>query len=297
MIFGDGDEVTEWNDLIEENQIKSDEISRRKIRGERNWGLPTFKDQLDRGITYYDLVIHNHPNTLTVRSQLEFRKNSTGSDIWDCTLVLAHFFAIHSTFIQGAVVLELGSGVGALGMILYKLGAAKVILTDLEPNCDLIRRNVEQNFSYAEHGMEYPTGSLVRVKTLDWGTKHFDEFFSSDKHSVDISRDDDSNLLIGKRLVVVGSDLFLPFAAHLLRPLCETIAALLQYSSSKINPSSLFVSGEVFLAYEERFDCSLFYTYADEFNLQVDRISDDELHPIYRDPGIIFVLHITLKVA
>jgi len=294
----------DWFNLstFDENEGKVDEIkNQRKIRSERNWGLPTFKDQIDKGLTYYDLIIDYHPKEpLIVRSHLEFRKNSTGSDIWDCTLVLAHFFAIHSTVIQDAVVLELGSGVGALGMMLFKLGASKVYLTDMEPNGHLIRQNVAQNFSSSGSNLDSSFRDRsnmfygIAVKTLYWGTTYFDDFFSSDEdeNSATISKD---MLFNGKRLVIVGSDLFLPFAPHLLKPLCESIAALLTFSSLNKNPSSPFVSAEAFLAYEERFDCSLFYTYANELNIEVQTISNDELHPLYQDPGIIFVLRLTLK--
>jgi hypothetical protein len=64
--------------------------------------------------------------------------------------------------------------------------------------------------------------------------------------------------------LILGSDLFLPFALDLLQPLCITIAALLQVSPS---------TAEAIIAYEERWDCSMFWTFCDQNELDVKEIS------------------------
>ena len=49
------------------------------------------------------------------------------------------------------------------------------------------------------------------------------------------------------------------------------------------------------LVYEERFDCSDFYTAAHHQGLEVTQIDNALLHPKYQDPDRIHVLQITLR--
>ena len=111
----------------------------------------------------------------------------------------------------------------------------------------------------------------------------------------------------------------LPFATFLLEPLARTICQLLQmnsntnatepehettepigHESAKSSTHASLRSNQMqrqqsmaILCYEERFDCSLFFEAAAKLKLQVERISNDLLHPKYQDPGRIHVLKIT----
>jgi len=218
-------------------------------RPARQWGLPTFQDQVDRGISQYELIVGPH----RVLLDLEFRKNSTGSDIWDSTLVLAHY--LRNIQLSGKHVLELGSGVGGVGLLCKLMGAASVTLTDLEPNCDLLRRNAIKN----------ALGEQVNVFCLEWGV------IPLAPHVKDLKLD-----------FILGSDLFLPFAPELLKPLCQTISVLLHECCTE--------SAIAILVYEERFDCSPFFDFCKEFELTVEFVHNDELVAPYKDPGRIHVI-------
>jgi predicted nicotinamide N-methyase len=240
---------------------------------ERNWGLPSFKDQIDRRITYYDLKVLPHE----IRLNLEFRKHSTGSDLWDSALVLANFLPLLN--LAGKRVVELGSGVGAVGLMCKKFGAS-ITLSDLPENCDLICRNALEN-GFNVFNMGKPKGlekddisttsdnNIVHVCPIRWGT--------TSEHL--------PNHLIqqGGVDLILGSDLFLPYATDLLQPLCVTIAALLQISHPK---------AEAIIVYEERFDCSAFWVICEQQRLTVECIPSEGLP--FSDPGRIFILRIKL---
>lgn len=227
-------------------------------RPQRNW-LPDFKEQVDKGITFYDLTVPHDARSHTVRVNLEFRKNSTGSDLWDASLVLAHYLGTLSpeTF-KNKNIVELGSGVGAVGLLCWKFGAT-VTLTDLPDNLELLAKNSAE------------TGALrhnLKVRELVWG-EPIDATISNEDAEADL---------------VIGSDLFLPFAPELLLPLTSTIDSLLT------KPNSFAI-----IAYEKRFDCAKFWEHCKTYNLQIDIVDDDKLHRKYQDAGRIFILRISRK--
>mmetsp|Transcript_14640 Transcript_14640/g.37912 ORF Transcript_14640/g.37912 Transcript_14640/m.37912 type:complete len:407 (-) Transcript_14640:20-1240(-) len=83
----------------------------------------------------------------------------TGAAVWAAGKVLAAFLASHPEICQGATCLELGSGVGAVGLTAAALGAKLVILTDLEYQLPLLKRNQQESC---------PQGDRVQVRALDW---------------------------------------------------------------------------------------------------------------------------------
>lgn len=93
---------------------------------------------------------------------------SHGHCVWDAALLLAEF--LQSEEQRGAVafssrkVVELGAGVGLVGMALAVLGG-DVVLTDQEYALPLLRKNVQVNFgSDKSHG-----GSTPLVEECQWG--------------------------------------------------------------------------------------------------------------------------------
>jgi predicted nicotinamide N-methyase len=262
---------------------------------ERGW-TPTFKDQMDLGIRSYTLRACGCACVVS----LEHRDNGTGSDMWDSAVVVAHYFdqlmkkGNDSSFLRGRTVVELGSGVGALGILVSKLGVEKCFLTDLPDCCNLLRRNIAlnhdnrgENHSAAAEGIEMgirESTQVAEVVALEWGQpipmriREWLTKLTSEHHNFGESG-----------LVVLASDLLLPFAPELFRPLSETLAALLRLGPTG-NESSYAI-----LAYEERFDCSKFFVEVAACGMITTRIPDDDLSPVYRDPGRIHVVRLVLQ--
>jgi Lysine methyltransferase len=178
----------------------------------RTWGIPDFDAQCN-GQRLFEISI----NEESVVLDLEHRLRSTGSDIWDSALVLSHALNRVSLIEErdscgfaGKTVLELGSGTGAVGLVCAKcLHCERVVATDLEASLGLIERNVKSN----------ALGTRVSCFALDWK----DEVKPSQIMSITNNE---------KLDVIVGSDLFLPFAKDLLQPLARTLSDLLQPSCS-----------------------------------------------------------------
>ncbi|KDO33579.1 hypothetical protein SPRG_19209 [Saprolegnia parasitica CBS 223.65] len=88
---------------------------------------------------------------------------SHGHCVWDAALVLAEYLQGHVQPWRQAV--ELGAGVGLVGMTLSALGVADVVLTDQAYCLPLLQKNVEFNFS---------ADRRPRVRELQWGAAETD---------------------------------------------------------------------------------------------------------------------------
>lgn len=101
-----------------------------------------------------------------------------GATVWDAGLLLADFLGMQDS-LEGATALELGAGLGLVGMCLSKFGA-RVVLTDRPLALPLLRRNVAENcldWGLAAVAVE----SLVFGETLpDWAEGGFDVVVASD---------------------------------------------------------------------------------------------------------------------
>lgn len=84
----------------------------------------------------------------------------TGAWLWDSAVVLAHYMATHLDF-QTKHVLELGAGAGLPGLTAARLGASRVVLTDIKPLLPGLINNVAAN------GL----GDKVEVRELVWGSE------------------------------------------------------------------------------------------------------------------------------
>ena len=274
----------------------------------RNWGIPDFEDQCN-GISIFTLYPVNdegepqNSENGQVKVNLEHRLHSTGSDLWDAALVLAHALErpgiiqsqsdcrlpvalVSDNFaskmlLQDTLIVELGSGTGAVGLFCHKcLGAQHVILTDLEPNLDLIRSNQRENCIPDES---------VSILTLDWCDKTLPSVLQNEITARSKNCD---------QVLIIGSDLFLPFAPNLLQPLARTIRDLLLVAATQqLSESPQFstaVRSEALICYEERFDCSPFFDHARTYGLVIERLDPSLFHPIYRDPELIHILRCRL---
>ncbi|KAF5178554.1 Eef1a lysine methyltransferase [Thalictrum thalictroides] len=88
----------------------------------------------------------------------------TGSWVWNSSLVLSEWIVNQSLVevfdIQGKTVLELGAGMGIPGLVSARLGAGRVILTDVAPLLHGLQQNVDLN------GL----ADRVEVRELAWGS-------------------------------------------------------------------------------------------------------------------------------
>ena len=227
------------------------------VKRRRQWGIPEFEQQCN-GDCCFEISINDE----TVFVHLEHRRYSTGSDIWDSALVLSHALSRLQTLTNKTVV-ELGSGTGAVGLVCAKcLHANRVILTDLPANLELIERNRAANSL---------TLTAVSLFALDWEDETaVHRLMETERAPLD---------------VVIGSDLFLPFAKHLLQPLARTIRDLLLSGSTH---------AEAWICYEERFDPSDFFRFAADFGLAVSEVHHSLLHATFQDASI-HLLHMFVK--
>ena len=98
---------------------------------------------------------------------------STGCALWPAARVMVDFLRAHPSLFAGRRVLELGSGSGAVGLSLRRMGAATVELTDVAETLPLLRLNARRNGMAAVEAaaVEAETAlvdSSVRVGTLQW---------------------------------------------------------------------------------------------------------------------------------
>jgi hypothetical protein len=88
-----------------------------------------------------------------------------GNTVWDGSLVLVHYFSNKKVFSpdywKGKRCIELGSGTGIVGIVVSTFGA-NIILTDKEPQIDLIKASIEKNKTLL-------MDSNISVQRLLWG--------------------------------------------------------------------------------------------------------------------------------
>ncbi|RQM20314.1 hypothetical protein B5M09_006708 [Aphanomyces astaci] len=86
---------------------------------------------------------------------------SIGGKLWDSSLILTAYLAAHPAVVSGKHVIELGSGLGLVGLACASLPAvASVVLTDIDDVVPLLEYNVRLN----------DLSDKASVKPLWWGT-------------------------------------------------------------------------------------------------------------------------------
>ncbi len=100
------------------------------------------------------------PNDLPAVLQIDY---DSGDDDWQPTphgIQLAYALAEHPELFSGREVLELGGGVGNHTIPLVRLGASRLVTTEILPGrSDTTRRNVERNC---------PDATNVEYRVADW---------------------------------------------------------------------------------------------------------------------------------
>ncbi|CAG9461925.1 unnamed protein product [Pedinophyceae sp. YPF-701] len=89
--------------------------------------------------------------------QAPFGPEGFASTVWDSSIVVAKMLEKAAERVRGKRCLELSAGTGLVAVVMARLGASRVVATDLEPNLPLLRRNVAKN------------GADVEVAAHSWG--------------------------------------------------------------------------------------------------------------------------------
>lgn len=163
--------------------------------------------------------------------QLMDTGDSTGFGVWGSALVLANFFECNPTQrsrLRGAVVVELGSGTGLVGMSCAALGARSVTLTDRamtrntcshNPDGDLVMGKLVRDQHLLDvlninvrRNSPALARSKLQVMELEWGNwDHIQAALASSDHGSGFD-------------LVVGSDL--AYHGDCVQPLIHTIKSL-----------------------------------------------------------------------
>jgi hypothetical protein len=95
----------------------------------------------------------------------DFIKNEDGSILWNASVVLMHYFQqkLPAKYFEGKRVLELGSGVGLVGIQMAQMGA-HVTCTELPDMLAVLERNVADAM-LADGGEAFKDGTMTRT---DW---------------------------------------------------------------------------------------------------------------------------------
>lgn len=90
-----------------------------------------------------------------------------GGEVWPAAAAMCSFLANHTCDLQGARMLELGAGTGAVGLFAAGLGAGHVLLTDGGYGEATLRDLCAQNI--AANAMLFAADSTVEIEELQWG--------------------------------------------------------------------------------------------------------------------------------
>jgi len=119
-----------------------------------------------------DYVNFEHPKLCaTVVLEQTWRKgkdpsksgDTSGNLLWPAARSLAAHLITHPELVHNCRVVELGAGVGLLGIVAGALGAKEVVMTDVTCTIPLLQRNLEANRAVC--------GDCVSVEELWWGTE------------------------------------------------------------------------------------------------------------------------------
>ncbi|KAK3264860.1 hypothetical protein CYMTET_26425 [Cymbomonas tetramitiformis] len=169
-------------------------------------------------------VICSHKVTYYEDPRAGDRDSLIAWQVWPCCDALMTYAEhIEPELLRGKSVLELGSGVGLLGVAACLLGARSVLLTDIPKALPLLRYNV------FEENAVHVTGKNVRVEALEWG---------SDKACI-------KHILPDKVDIIVCTDVVYDACAFL--PLVKTLIDVTDYFAENHDSVPL-----VLVAYEKR---------------------------------------------
>ena len=131
------------------------------------------------------------PTPVTVRQNVAppgVGRDATARLVWDAAAPMATYLCDHPEVVRGKSVVELGAGPALPGVVAARLGAERVVLTDLPTELELPATNAEANgVAGVATAAACPWGDAAAAETL--GT--FDVVICSDVlygHRADVAR-------------------------------------------------------------------------------------------------------------
>lgn len=196
--------------------------------------------------------------TLKIYQKMEGDVNCV---VWDASLVLAKYLETmcqhKADFLSGIKVLELGSGLGLVGLTAATLGA-QVTLTDLPEALPLLRLNIGEN--KVKIGS---MGGYAMAESLVWG--------------------DSSSLLDEEFDMILLADCV--YYEEAVTPLIETLKVLCSTSKKKL---VIYLTQELRDSQLQKDLWALFYEKLID-NFCVKKIPEEEQHVNYRSSDIILL--------
>ena len=159
--------------------------------------------------------------TIQIRGHFEETSTSTGLGLWTGSDVMAEFLCNHTELVKDKRALEMGAGLGLIGMVAHHIGASEVLMTDGDTNVlDNLRYNIEKN-GVEKEANNNATDRNLHCAQLIWG-RNVDEFLQ----------------IHGQYDVILAADCV--YMVPSLKPLWKTIQKLITPGGTVLfaNPSS-----------------------------------------------------------
>ena len=120
--------------------------------------------------------INNVTQTIYL-NEVQDADKGTGLKLWDSSIILSKYFENNLDLVQNKRILELGCGIGSLGLALSCLGAEAVTLTDLEYTMANLEYNVKLNIGRLNN---VETALLNWAKPETYPSKDYDIIVAAD---------------------------------------------------------------------------------------------------------------------
>lgn len=130
---------------------------------EKSGGSASHASFIERELRPLEFRVGDHA-TLTLLQRPIVQASDLGNAVWEGAVQLARLIERRvqagTLQLRQMRVLEIGAGVGLVGLALAALGAQRVVLTDMRNIVPLLQRNAELNAAVC--------GGAVEVRDLDW---------------------------------------------------------------------------------------------------------------------------------